>query len=87
MTDLAVIKHPSGTPLPALIAGAGKPAARRFLEFFTVNIRNRNTQAAYARANIEAGEPCALLDSSDVDCAVRVAVPSHGAKAFRCHAV
>ena len=35
--------------LPALIAGAGKPAARRFLEFFAVNIRNRNTRAAYAR--------------------------------------
>src|SRR3954463_7947213 len=29
-------------------AGAGPP--RRFLEFFTANIRNRNTRAAYARA-------------------------------------
>ena len=38
------------TALPALIAGAGKLAAWRFLEFFTVNIRNRNTRAAYARA-------------------------------------
>jgi integrase/recombinase XerD len=36
--------------LPALIAGAGKTAARHFLEFFTVNIRNTNTRAAYARA-------------------------------------
>jgi integrase/recombinase XerD len=36
--------------IPALIAVAGRPAARRFLEFFTVNIRNRNTRAAYARA-------------------------------------
>src|SRR4051794_38185862 len=36
--------------VPALIAGAGKPAARRFLEFFTVNIRNPNTRAAYGRA-------------------------------------
>jgi hypothetical protein len=36
--------------LPALIAGAGKQAARRFLEFFTVNIRSPNTRAAYARA-------------------------------------
>jgi len=36
--------------IPVLIAEAGKPAARRFLEFFTVNIRNRNTRAAYARA-------------------------------------
>jgi integrase/recombinase XerD len=36
--------------LPALIAGAGERAAWRFLEFFTVNIRNRNTRAAYGRA-------------------------------------
>jgi site-specific recombinase XerD len=36
--------------LPALIAGAGKQASWRFLEFFTVNIRNKNTRAAYARA-------------------------------------
>src|SRR5271166_411487 len=36
--------------LPALVAGAGDRAARRFLEYFTVNIRNRNTRVAYARA-------------------------------------
>ena len=36
--------------LPVLIAGAGDRPALRFLEFFTVNIRNRNTRAAYARA-------------------------------------
>jgi hypothetical protein len=36
--------------LPALIAGAGHRAARRFLEYFTVNIRNKNTRAAYGRA-------------------------------------
>ena len=36
--------------LPALISGAGDRAALRFLEFLTVNIRNRNTRAAYARA-------------------------------------
>src|SRR3954462_14709794 len=36
--------------LPPLISGAGKQAARRFLEFFTVNIRNPNTRAAYGRA-------------------------------------
>ncbi len=36
--------------MPALIAGAADRAALRFLEFFTVNIRNRNTRAAYARA-------------------------------------
>ena len=36
--------------LPALIAGAGERAAWRFLEFFTVNIRNKNTRAAYGQA-------------------------------------
>jgi site-specific recombinase XerD len=41
---------PAGGAMPALIAGAGKRAAWRFVEFFTVNIRNKNTRAAYARA-------------------------------------
>ena len=36
--------------LPALIAEAGDGAARRFFEFFTANIRNPNTRAAYAQA-------------------------------------
>ena len=36
--------------LPALIAEAGDGAARRFFEFFTANIRNPNTRAAYAHA-------------------------------------
>ncbi len=36
--------------LPALITRAGKLAATRFLEFFTVHIRNSNTRAAYGRA-------------------------------------
>lgn len=36
--------------IPVPIANAGDNATRRFLEFFTVTIRNRNTRAAYARA-------------------------------------
>jgi len=36
--------------LPTLIAQAGEHASRRFLEFFTASIRNRNTRAAYAKA-------------------------------------
>jgi hypothetical protein len=39
--------------LPALIACAGDRATLRFLEYFTVNIRNRNTRAAYARTTID----------------------------------
>ncbi len=33
-----------------LISRAEKPAGRRFLEFFTINIGNKNTRKAYARA-------------------------------------
>lgn len=36
--------------LPPLIAHAGERAARRFVEYFTAEIRNPNTRAAYARA-------------------------------------
>ena len=42
--------RPSGPVLPVLIAEAGDHAAKRFLEFFTANIRNKNTRAAYAQA-------------------------------------
>jgi integrase/recombinase XerD len=36
--------------LPALIRGAGERAERRFLEFFTANIRNPGTRRAYGHA-------------------------------------
>jgi site-specific recombinase XerD len=36
--------------MPAIIADAGEPAARRYLEFFGVTIRNRNTRTAYLHA-------------------------------------
>jgi site-specific recombinase XerD len=45
-----VPKENTGAIVPALIAGAGEKAAWRFLEFFTVNIRNKNTRKAYGRA-------------------------------------
>jgi integrase/recombinase XerD len=52
MGSLTVIEGSTGGghELPVLIGRAGDRAARRFVEFFTVNIRNRNTRAAYARA-------------------------------------
>jgi site-specific recombinase XerD len=43
-------KRAGGLKLPALIAEAGDRAGRRFVEFFTANIRNPNTRTAYARA-------------------------------------
>ena len=51
--DAGLILRPSGGlsyPAPPLIAAAGRPAANRFVEFFTANIRNPNTRAAYVRA-------------------------------------
>ena len=39
-----------GHPFPKIIAAAGEDATRRFLEFFTANIRNANTREVYARA-------------------------------------
>jgi site-specific recombinase XerD len=39
--------------LPALVATSGAHAARRFIDFFTSNIRNRNTREAYRRAVTE----------------------------------
>lgn len=36
--------------LPTAIHAGGEPACRRFLEFFTANIRNANTRKAYAQA-------------------------------------
>lgn len=36
--------------MPALLRSLGEPGLLRFLEFFTVNIRNRNTREAYGRA-------------------------------------
>jgi site-specific recombinase XerD len=46
--ELVIVDHQ--TPVPAAIAAAGAPARKRFVEFFTANIRNRNTRLAYARA-------------------------------------
>jgi integrase/recombinase XerD len=44
------LQKPATVELPDLIKRAGERAAWRFLEFFTVSIRNRNTRGAYARA-------------------------------------
>lgn len=50
MNDAALVEGHATPMLPAPIAGAGEKAAWRFLEFFTVNIRNRNTRAACGQA-------------------------------------
>ena len=50
MNSLVITGRSSGLELPAMVAKAGERAAKRFLEFFTVTIRNPNTRAAYGRA-------------------------------------
>ena len=56
MKDL-IVTTPDLTPepqseilLPALIANADHDTAQRFIEFFLVNIRNKNTRSSYAQA-------------------------------------
>jgi integrase/recombinase XerD len=39
-----------GLCLPTIITGEGQRASKRFLEFFTANIRNPNTRLSYMRA-------------------------------------
>ncbi len=48
----------AGTVVPALVAQAGDHASRRFIEFFTANIRNKGTRAAYAHAVSEFCDWC-----------------------------
>lgn len=36
--------------VPALVAAEGERTVRRYVEFFTANVRNPNTRGAYARA-------------------------------------
>lgn len=53
--------------LPALITAAGDDAVRRFLEFFTATIRNRNTRSAYAKACSQFLGWCAECGVSSLD--------------------
>ena len=48
--SLVVPRSESALVLPALVAAAGEKAQNRFLEFFLVNIRNKNTRQAYGLA-------------------------------------
>jgi len=59
-------KMQSTPALPALIAEAGERAVLRFLEYFTVNIRNRNTRAAYVRPAADFPHWCEGLGISEL---------------------
>jgi integrase/recombinase XerD len=47
--------------VPAVFVNAGGDAVRRFIEFFTANIRNPNTRAAYAFAVVRFAGWCEVL--------------------------
>jgi len=44
------VAQPGALALPDLITNEGAKAKERFIEFFTANIRNKNTRTSYARA-------------------------------------
>lgn len=69
MTELTLLADRT----PTLVAAAGPAAERRFLEFFTVTIRNSNTRKAYARA---AAEFCGFLEAGGV-ASLREVQPVH----------
>src|SRR5215472_15747145 len=49
----AVVKVLPGSPVLPKLFAPDQDAARRFIEFFTANIRNPHTRRAYARAAVE----------------------------------
>lgn len=53
--------------LPAAIAAAGDNGIRRFLEFFAVTIRNKNTRLAYAQAIKQFFDWCELRGAKALD--------------------
>jgi len=65
-----VLLSASDAVVPALIAARGRHAGRRFVEFFTANIRNPNTRKAYYRAACEFFDWCdqaSLVELLDIE--------------------
>ncbi len=54
----------SGITFPTLITAAGEKASKRFLEFFTANIRNRNIRKAQAQAVARFANWCDIGEDS-----------------------
>jgi site-specific recombinase XerC len=73
----AILLTDTSAAVPAVIAARGPHAGRRFLEFFTTNIRNPHTRKAYYRAACEFFDWCdqtrlGLLDIEPVHVAACV---------------
>ena len=60
-TEAAATAVSPSRAVPALIEASGEDAARRFIEFFTVTIRNPNTRAAYGRAVRDFCDWCQIM--------------------------
>jgi integrase/recombinase XerD len=78
----AILLTEPAAPVPAVIAARGAHAGRRFVEFFTANIRNPNTRKAYYRATCTFFDWCdqarlGLLDIEPVHVAAWVEGLSH----------
>ena len=78
--DSAAVDWYSAGNVPVIIDRAGGQARKRFLEFFTVTIRNENTRMAYARAVGSFFEWCRnyRLERIDIE-------PIHVAAYIECH--
>ena len=63
MGDLIV----SAVSLPGIMFSAGETSARRFMEFFTAQIRNPNTRRSYAKAATEFFGWCELCGVRSLD--------------------
>ena len=50
MGELMVMGQGATLPVPVLVANAGEKAGKRFVEFFTAEVRNKHTRQAYGRA-------------------------------------
>jgi site-specific recombinase XerD len=79
----AILLTETSAVLPVLIAARGPQAGRRFVEFFTANIRNPNTRNAYYRATSEFFDWCdqaglGLVDIEPVHVAAWVENLGHG---------
>jgi integrase/recombinase XerC len=57
-----IVPFRSSNAFPTLVAASGENAQRRFLEFFTANIRNLNTRRAYAQGVREFLSWCEMAD-------------------------
>lgn len=71
-TELITISHRELAALgldafPTAIANAGPQAAKRFIEYFTATIRNKNTRLAYAQAIKQFFEWCEVRSTSRLD--------------------